>query len=143
MNGLKILFLIIGVLYLLIPSDLLPDFLVGFGWIDDLVVIFLLYWYYRRFSQPQRPGNDPNQGMDASGEGRSGETASARRDPTDPYSVLGLSPGATLEEIKSAYRRLATQYHPDKVQHLGKDIQEVAEVRFREIQQAYDALVSK
>lgn len=31
----------------------------------------------------------------------------------DPYSELGISPGATEEEIKSAYRQLAKQYHPD------------------------------
>ena len=32
---------------------------------------------------------------------------------TDPYSVLGLSPGASQEEVKRAYRRLAKKYHPD------------------------------
>ena len=32
---------------------------------------------------------------------------------TDPYKVLGVSPGATDEEITKAYRRLAKKYHPD------------------------------
>ena len=32
---------------------------------------------------------------------------------TDPYSVLGLTPGASLEEVKRAYRQLAKKYHPD------------------------------
>ena len=33
---------------------------------------------------------------------------------TDPYKVLGVSPEATDEEIKSAYRQLVRKYHPDK-----------------------------
>ena len=31
----------------------------------------------------------------------------------DPYSILGVSPGATDEEVKTAYRNLARRYHPD------------------------------
>jgi curved DNA-binding protein CbpA len=32
----------------------------------------------------------------------------------NPYQTLGVSPGATADEIKRAYRRLASQHHPDK-----------------------------
>lgn len=51
----------------------------------------------------------------------------------DPYRVLGINPGATEDEIKKAYRRLASKHHPDK----GGDTK-----RFQEIQSAYDALTS-
>lgn len=53
----------------------------------------------------------------------------------DPYTVLGLSPGASEEEIKGAYRRLAKKYHPDL--HPGD--QEAAK-KMQEINAAYEAL---
>lgn len=53
---------------------------------------------------------------------------------SDPYQVLGVSRGASDEEIKSAYRRLARKYHPDVNQDAG------AEDKFKEIGQAYAVL---
>jgi len=52
----------------------------------------------------------------------------------DYYSVLGVSRGASDDEIKKAYRKLALKYHPDKNQSPG------AEERFKEIGEAYDVL---
>ena len=54
---------------------------------------------------------------------------------TDPYSVLGLSPDASEEEIKSAYRKLAKKYHPD----LNPGDDEAAR-KMQEINAAYDQL---
>ncbi|RMG10276.1 MAG: J domain-containing protein, partial [Deltaproteobacteria bacterium] len=53
----------------------------------------------------------------------------------DLYEVLGVSKGATDEEIKKAYRRLARKYHPD-VNPGDKE----AEERFKKISHAYDVL---
>ncbi len=53
----------------------------------------------------------------------------------DYYEVLGVSRGASKEEIKKAYRRLAKKYHPD---HAGKD--KSAEEKFKEVTEAYDVL---
>ncbi|MDR2178728.1 MAG: J domain-containing protein [Synergistaceae bacterium] len=50
------------------------------------------------------------------------------------YSVLGLEPGASDEEIRGAYRRLVKMYHPDRDGSLD------AEMKYREIQAAYSAL---
>ncbi len=58
----------------------------------------------------------------------------------DSYSVFGLEPGATPEEIKKAYRVMASQYHPDKVSHLGKELVEFANKKFTEINAAYGEL---
>jgi len=54
------------------------------------------------------------------------------------YATLGLEKGATMEEIKRAYRTLSMQYHPDKVRHLGGEFQAIAEEKMKEINAAYD-----
>lgn len=53
----------------------------------------------------------------------------------DPYKVLGLSPGASDEEVKKAYRRLAMKYHPDR-----NPGDEEAARKMQEINAAYDAI---
>jgi len=54
----------------------------------------------------------------------------------DYYRLLGLPRGASLSEIKSAYRRMAAQYHPDKVSGLGPEVQEVAQAKMLELNEA-------
>ena len=54
----------------------------------------------------------------------------------DYYEVLGVSREASDQEIKSAYRRLAMQHHPDR----NPDNQEEAEEKFKEITEAYSVL---
>ena len=56
----------------------------------------------------------------------------------DFYEVLGLSKGASEEEIKKAYRKLAKQYHPD----LNPGDKE-AEAKFKEVNEAYTILTDK
>ena len=58
----------------------------------------------------------------------------------DPYALLEVSPRATPEEIKTAYKRAVARYHPDKVAHLGKEFQELAHRKLLAIQKAYDLL---
>ncbi|HDP76252.1 MAG TPA: molecular chaperone DjlA [Bacteroidales bacterium] len=56
------------------------------------------------------------------------------------YTILEVSPNATNEEIKKAYRQMAIKYHPDKVQHLGEDIRQAAEQKFKMVNEAYEKI---
>jgi tetratricopeptide (TPR) repeat protein len=54
-------------------------------------------------------------------------------DPSESYRLLGVAPGASLDTIKQAYRRLARQYHPDVAGEQSKE-------RFQQINEAYRVL---
>ena len=56
------------------------------------------------------------------------------------YKILEISPNATNEEVKKAYRKMAIKYHPDKVATLGEDVQKAAEEKFKAVNQAYEAI---
>ena len=56
----------------------------------------------------------------------------------DPYSVLGVSRDASMDEIKKAYRKLSRKYHPDA--NINNPNKEQAEEMFKQVQQAYDQI---
>ena len=58
----------------------------------------------------------------------------------DCYKILGVSPNATDEEVKKAYRIAAMKHHPDKVSHLGEDVRKKAEETFAKVNEAYDKI---
>lgn len=58
----------------------------------------------------------------------------------DAYAVLGISPDATDDEVRKAYRNLALKHHPDRVATLGEDIRRAAEKKFQEINEAKEKI---
>lgn len=134
----RLLVYLLVLLYALSPYDLVPDFIVGVGWIDDLIILGLLGWYhfiyrrkkyrYQQNHQRYRQSTEANQG------------GFKEDESFNPHQILGIKKDAPSEEIKAAYKRLANLYHPDKVTHLGEEFKILAEKKFKEIQEAYNEL---
>ncbi len=59
-------------------------------------------------------------------------------DYKDPYKVLGVAPNASDDEIKTAYRKLARKYHPDK--YADSDLKDLADEKMKEINSAYEEI---
>jgi DnaJ domain/Protein of unknown function (DUF1232) len=138
----KLVLSLLALVYFLLPYDLFPDIVLGWGWIDDLVILYFLWRFFYRgksaiFGQPKGQAR-------SSGNTNGNEASSAANIPSkDPHDVLQISKGASQDEIRTAYKKLVGKYHPDKVLHLGEEFQSLAEERFKEIQDAYQKLVVK
>lgn len=157
MNYWKIFSIIFAILYLISPFDIIPDFIPIGGWLDDALLMGILIYYLTQRRVPRifqwrgRPSTDAGQDRRwfewAEGFNRQkthqGPESKAQTEPKDPYEILGVQPGANQEEIRAAYRRAAQAYHPDKVSHLGPELQELAQTKFIEIQEAYEKLMGK
>lgn len=135
----KLALSLLALIYFLLPYDFFPDVVLGWGWIDDLVIFYFLWrFFYRGKGWPF--GQSHRQGQSRENVGRNEESPANRNQSKDPYEVLQIDRGASSEEIKTAYKALAGKYHPDKVLHLGEEFQALAEERFKEIQEAYQKL---
>ena len=94
-----------------------------------------------RFSGGGRDrSNAAGGGPAGNGGARTGAAAGRER---DPYAILGLDRRADFEEIRKAYHRQANRYHPDKVAHLGQEFQDLAKVKFQDVQWAYETLAKQ
>jgi len=150
----KILLIILGLIYMLSPIDLLPEFFLGWrGLLDDLILLYFGWRFLQNLRQKQ-PGAQSfyhqrrqyfEQNKGANEKESSGTNSGFKKTATqkDPYAVLNIPRNASQEEIKKAYKKLANKYHPDKVLHLGDEFKKLAEERFKEIQEAYRELTSK
>lgn len=63
--------------------------------------------------------------------------------PSDPYEVLGLFPGASLDQVKKAHRKLAKRYHPDRFATAPRSEQLEAVQKMVQVNGAYAELLSR
>jgi len=144
------LLLFLCVLYVLSPVDLLPDFLGVPGRLDDLLLALgtLFYLYYASKKAPstgssgrERASSGGRQGQKDPGGSEGAHSRKSARHSVDPYEVLGVDRGEDFEAIRSRYKEKLLQYHPDRVQHLGKEFEEMAERKTKEITEAYQQIL--
>jgi len=65
------------------------------------------------------------------------------KDTKSAYKILEITPESTDQELKKAYRKIASKYHPDKVTHLGDDFKNLAEEKFKAVNNAYQSIKKK
>lgn len=122
--------LILAIVYFVFPLDLIPDIFGPFGRLDDLIIFGIAVW---------RVVKDRKQR--ATSKQASTEETASKKNPSDPYELFKLARGASRAEIDTRYKELAKDYHPDRVAHLGEDLQKVAHEKMIEIQKAYDTIL--
>ena len=62
------------------------------------------------------------------------------KDTQSAYKILEIKKSVTDSEVKKAYRKMASKYHPDKVNHLGDDLKHLAEEKFKAMNDAYQSI---
>ncbi|MDR4505235.1 MAG: DnaJ domain-containing protein [Candidatus Scalindua sp.] len=105
------------IIYIISPFDFFP------GFIDDIIASGVLWYYWRK-------RNIENKQREYFSQGRSQE----RKKPTpgessqveEAYRLLGIRPDASWKEAQKAYKEKIVKSHPDKVAHLGEELQEKA-----------------
>jgi len=143
----KIILIIFAFAYFISPIDIIPDFLIPFvGWIDDTLIIGVIIYLLRYGKLPYFSGKNGKYfnafiNMFNTNKNQSANTKQTNTNKKNPYEILGIRTNATKDEIQAAYRQKVKQYHPDKVSHLGEELQKVANEKFIEIKNAYDHLM--
>lgn len=108
--------------------------------LTDLAVIigglFLGFWIVNS-AMGGKPAKKPGPEQDEAQQNtRHSQTQAPQEDPW--FRILGVPESAGKEEIASAYKAKIRQYHPDKVASLGSELRELAEIKSKQINAAYD-----
>lgn len=136
-----------GIAYIVSAFDLIPG-LAPIGWLDDLAVVIGLVWFFTSWLPKNRHRIYWfRAGTQAEGDRQEkhsdGGAAEASQTEFDPFRVLNVNRGASVEDIERAYKRMLSKYHPDKVAHLGEEFQHIAHEKVINIKRAYEMLCGK
>lgn len=103
---------------------------------EALKSMFVGYSYQGGYNSSYSSGYGSGYGYN--GSSNYGSTSYHNLD--DDYKILEVSPDATDDEVKKAYRKAAIKHHPDKVSHLGEEVRKAAEEKFSKVNEAYERI---
>ena len=134
-NFLSYLWPVLIGIYIISPFDLHPLIL------DDLIAAgFLFYMLYKKSKQKKQQQNYNYNQQSQSSHKSSGAESGGPLTLGKAYSLLGVTPETSSDDITKAYKDKMKKTHPDKVNHLSKELQEKAKELTLELNEAYDLI---
>ena len=122
-------------------NSLLCDFAVYFQWQDlGAQLIRMGYPIGNMMNGERGRSSSGSTSGQESGAGPSGTGGSPSEERAAALRVLGLSEGATMDEIKAAYREMTKKYHPDRHTGATEEVRVLVEEKMREVNNAHDFL---
>ncbi len=125
--------IIILILYIVSPLDLHPFVF------DDLTAFGFLYYYWRKFKNLKSQKNYYSKGRP---QAHNKTSPDGQMNLDESYRLLNVSPDASWNEVQKAYKEKMVKSHPDKVAHLGEELQEKAKELTIKINKAYNIIKS-
>lgn len=116
----------------------------GFYIVDRPIIVEAIISRLIAVSLTSQSSRVPPKAKQKQEQARSNAGAAHSTSPDKPktaYDILDLPPNADNESVRLAYRRMAKLYHPDKVASLAPEFQQLAELRMKEINAAYQELL--
>lgn len=111
---------------------------------EILVILFGLfvgYWVVSKFGMGTTK-KEPAPAVESEPEPKQ-ESPVNKAETTAWHLILNVSPHATVDQIRRAYKTMMSQYHPDKVATLGDELKALSERKTKEINIAYDQAMQK
>lgn len=100
-----------------------------------LSIVFAILWLLLFIARMFRKGSRQRWGTH-----NFNNTSTYTNQPQSPHEVLGIHQNASKDEIIAAYRDMVQKYHPDKVATMAPEFRQLAELKIKEVNAAYEQL---
>ncbi len=133
MNNYKFYFIIIIlIIYIISPLDFFPFVF------DDLIASGFLFYFWNKFKNQKNKRNYYSKSRAQQAYAKTDSNGQMNLD--EACRLLNVSPDTPWSEVQKAYKEKMTKSHPDKVAHLGEELQEKAKELAININNAYNVI---